>query len=564
MIEKHIHTYRTLLRSSGDIYLRTLEDSHAAMESNLHQQADSEEVDMAAFFYSVMRLPNCIDRVKRVVMGQNEEAFRKNDLDNIFHWQQVSARARRRLMLFDGKETLAMFVNSASDIDDIVPSLTAFQMEWNKMHARLAEATLRNDLVGGTVKAETVKDELKKALGLSTDDWGLLHRVWGECWNEKIAAIALGPKNIRVKRLACGFSDYMRAVQNWWNELIRRFEETLIEFRPVYFVSSNMHSMANVFSGFATRHCEAILAHVLENDKKELQWRLQLLEADEWEGSRENFLYYGVRDYIEEKKEHMAVMRAMEKEVGILRYEHSPFLDIHAQIIDLRKLQPERMDTRLSCKELEMLKHSRALILNVNYPLGLAAYHLLSQVVSSVTKLRGIYIMGKVATLSGRPGDIVIPNEVYDAHSRNVFFFKNCFSVKHLAKYLRESAVFDNQKSATVLGTFLHNQKMMESFHMDGYDEIEMEAGPYLCAIYEDLYPERYPLKTSINLQVDDAYDIGILHYVSDTPYSKRKSLLSDRLGFTGIEATYACTIAILRRIFEREIQRVQEEQNDG
>jgi len=101
-------------------------------------------------------------------------------------------------------------------------------------------------------------------------------------------------------------------------------------------------------------------------------------------------------------------------------------------------------------------------------------------------------------------------------------------------------------------------------FHMDGYDEIEMEAGPYLCAIYEDLYPERYPLKTSINLQVDDAYDIGILHYVSDTPYSKRKSLLSDGLGFTGIEATYACTIAILRRIFEREIQRVQEEQKDG
>ena len=68
-------------------------------------------------------------------------------------------------------------------------------------------------------------------------------------------------------------------------------------------------------------------------------------------------------------------------------------------------------------------------------------------------------------------------------------------------------------------------------------------------------------MEKSINLQTEENYDLGILHYASDTPYSRRESLLSKRLAFAGVEATYACTIAILRRIFEKEIPIAQNEQ---
>ncbi len=83
-----------------------------------------------------------------------------------------------------------------------------------------------------------------------------------------------------------------------------------------------------------------------------------------------------------------------------------------------------------------------------------------------------------------------------------------------------------------------------------------MEAGPYLSAIYEGIYPQRYPVNEIVNLFIDAPYGIGLLHYASDTPYSRRQSRLS-RLSrsrsYFGMDATYACSTAILRRILETE-----------
>ena len=51
---------------------------------------------------------------------------------------------------------------------------------------------------------------------------------------------------------------------------------------------------------------------------------------------------------------------------------------------------------------------------------------------------------------------------------------------------------------------------------------------------------------------------MGILHYASDTPYSRRQSLLSKSLGSFGTDSTYACAIAITRQILSREIDRLK------
>ena len=52
-------------------------------------------------------------------------------------------------------------------------------------------------------------------------------------------------------------------------------------------------------------------------------------------------------------------------------------------------------------------------------------------------------------------------------------------------------------------------------------------------------------------------FDVGIIHYASDTPYSRRQSLLSKSMSFFGVDSTYASTIAITRRIFQSEIARL-------
>lgn len=55
-------------------------------------------------------------------------------------------------------------------------------------------------------------------------------------------------------------------------------------------------------------------------------------------------------------------------------------------------------------------------------------------------------------------------------------------------------------------------------------------------------------------------YELGILHYGSDTPYTRGKNLGAGSLSHFGMDSTYANAVAILRCIFENEIRLVQQQ----
>jgi len=136
-IELYIRTYYSLLRSTTDVRIRTLEDVHANMGSALHPQAHAASPDISAFIYAGLRLPPCMPKVERVILGQSHEVFEQGGFGDVESWQPVAAPARRRRSFYDGKTTMACYIASRSDIDDLLPTLTAFQIEWNKLHARL-------------------------------------------------------------------------------------------------------------------------------------------------------------------------------------------------------------------------------------------------------------------------------------------------------------------------------------------------------------------------------------------------------------------------------------------
>ncbi len=96
----------------------------------------------------------------------------------------------------------------------------------------------------------------------------------------------------------------------------------------------------------------------------------------------------------------------------------------------------------------------------------------------------------------------------------------------------------------------------MEDLRRDDYNSIEMEASPYLSAIQES--SQGRGEMGAFEEGDEMPFEFGMLHYASDTPYSTRVSLLSKGLGHEGIEATYACSLAILQRILEKEVQRVR------
>ena len=199
-------------------------------------------------------------------------------------------------------------------------------------------------------------------------------------------------------------------------------------------------------------------------------------------------------------------------------------------------------------------------MVNVNYPLGLAAYHIMTQVASSIDQLAGVYVLGKAATLNGRIGDVMIANVVYDEHSGNTYWFDNCFSYGDLDPYLVYGAALDNQKAVTVKGTYLQNEGYLDFFYRENFTVVEMEAGPYLNALYEDMFLHRYPDDEAVNLRplTPERMDLGIIHYASDTPYTRSQTLGARGLSYYGMDSTYASTIAILRRILTREAERTR------
>jgi hypothetical protein len=357
--------------------------------------------------------------------------------------------------------------------------------------------------------------------------------------------------------LSGSLSEYWRATRAWWDNIEARSPELLT--RPVYFVSSNPHSMVNVLTGFALEHRAELVAYLDRKENADLKAEWSGILSRNKPNGEENFLYYLLKKYQASRlgRHLMDAQYKVEKAHGILRIPGEYSFDLEAQVIDLARLPLDKMDPRLSPEEAGFLRKSDAVILNVDYPLGLAAYHLLAKVAEHSGETLGVYIMGKAATLNGVRGDVMIPNVVFDEHSDNTYLFLNAFTASDVAPYLIYGTVLDNQKAVSVLGTFLQNSRVMDVIYREGYSDIEMEAGAYLSAVYEMYRPQRHPINEIVNLY-GLPFDVGILHYASDTPFNKGKNLGAGTLSYFGMDSTYATTIAILRRIIQKERERLK------
>src|SRR5438128_7413162 len=253
-VEMYIRTYNTLLRSSGEISLKALVQAHYNIDSSLHPEARSPYPDMSAFIYSVLRLPAAIINCNLVLLGQSAEMFQQQGF-NVDSWEAVTASGRRRKWLFDGKETLAVYVASVSDTDDIVPILVAFQIEWNKMYYLLnADPTTMQLLetpmdLSSPVFAEITK-VLRERLHIPVDDWRRLELIWGDRLWKNLLMIGRQRKSFSLRMLGGSHVGFVRATRKWWAPVEQLLDNTLgLHERPVYFVSSNTHSLLNLMSG---------------------------------------------------------------------------------------------------------------------------------------------------------------------------------------------------------------------------------------------------------------------------------------------------------------------------
>src|SRR5713226_2585558 len=564
-VEMYIRTYNTLLRSSGEVSLKAVVQAHYNIDSSLHPEARSPYPDMSAFIYSVLRLPAAIINCNLVLLGQAEEVFVQQGF-HVDNWEGVTASARRRKWFYDGKETLAVYVASVSDTDDIVPILVAFQIEWNKMYYLLnADPTTMQLLETRMDPTSPVFTEISKVLRerlhIRSDDWRRLEVIWRDRLWEILHTIGQQSKSFALRFLGGSHVGYVRATRQWWVPVENLLNTLDLQNRPVYFVSSNTHSLVNLMSGSLLSRDAELTKFALSGEDPYLAEECRKLQQGVVPGNWQNFLYFVAREWVRTPagKEFMRNRPREEQERGIWYVGARHGLEIDAQVFELAKLHPTEIDPRCRMLHMDKLVKSEAIILNIDYPLGMAAYRMMREIMENLTNVRGIYILGKAATLNGSIGDVMISNVVMDEHSQNTYWLDNCFTAQDVQPYLIYGSVLDNQKAVSGYGTYLQNRQYLDFYYRANYTVVEMESGPCLHAVYEDQYLTRNPVGENNNF-ARLPYELGILHYGSDTPYTRGKNLGAGSLSYLGMDSTYASAVAILRRIFENEIRIVKEQ----
>jgi hypothetical protein len=545
-VELYQRTYNTLLRSSGETALRVLESAHRQINSSLHPLAGSDEPDLGAFIYAIRRLPDRISGARLVIMGQEAEVFVRNGIV-IDEWEEADAPARRRRWHDAGDGTHAVLLASASDVDDLIPTLVAFQIEWNKLRVRQRAA-------GWPPDSEPPPEECADALGGSSDDWARLRAAWGARFYERLRLIAERSMNLRVRMLGGTQVGYARMTRRWWTPVHDSLAEQGLGDSPMYFVSSNTHSLVNIVTGIA-RQREQVLVDFVDTLPPDdiLSEELSAFREGRAEGSWENFLYYVARLYFDSHgEEGRQARRRSEQECGVSHLRSRTALRVPAQVIPMAKLVRERLDPRLGDVDAEALADSEAVIVNIDYPLGLAAYNILREVAVDAAMLKGVYVLGKAATLNADVGDVMLSSVVHDEHSGSTYWLDNAFGVDDLAGDLRFGSGLDNQRAVSVKSTFLQNRAYLDFYYREAFTVVEMEAGPYCNAIYEIADADRHPVGEAVNFS-KLPLDFGIIHYASDTPYTQARTLGARGLSYYGMDSTYASSLAILRRILRLE-----------
>lgn len=593
-IDLHVRSYRSALKSTLELTINSLSNTHLKMDSILHPLGrNPKKLDTAAFIYSVFRLPQEIDLTQKVIIGQNPEVFqqaafdaRKAPFDGVQTWPQVTSSARRRTTHFHSRRhLLAVFAASISDLDDLTNLLIAYQTEWNKFHLilhknfskfsefgevlRLHGAQSSDPRRGGVegVRSETesafggstgsrntkpkINKDFLNSVGISPSDWSLIITALGPDWRLRLRRLFRHPQNLRLQLLAGSWVDYTKTTQKWYKNIATSTAASFhMSKQQIYFVSSNTHSLLNLYTGFALKYQSEIIKFIRFR-RPDLYLIWQQIASHQSLLHPHELLYFALRFYLQQFTTSADLLKSQQS-LGVITIPPNHYLDLTVQIFPVKNLLRSRhLDPRLKIIRPLTLQRSDALIFNIDYPLGFTAYHVLKEILENVARVKGIYILGKSAVLNSEIGDIQIPRLVFDEHSQNTYLFKNCFN-SFFPFPNQQGSILTNQKAVSVLGTFLENEALLKKYSQNNITVIEMESGPYLSAVSEASYDQKFPQNTIVDLN-SAPFDIGIINYTSDTPYSRAKNLGITHLSLNGAEPVYTSTLAILQRIINLE-----------
>ena len=104
--------------------------------------------------------------------------------------------------------------------------------------------------------------------------------------------------SLRVRMLGGTNTGYARLTRRWWAPVSAELVVEGLTERPLYFVSSNSHSLVNIVTGIAREREPELIAFVEQLHEDDiLRQELNAFREGRSEGSWENFLYFVARLY---------------------------------------------------------------------------------------------------------------------------------------------------------------------------------------------------------------------------------------------------------------------------
>ena len=239
--------------------------------------------------------------------------------------------------------------------------------------------------------------------------------------------------------------------------------------------------------------------------------------------------------------------------LGVTHISSRAALRVSAQVIALDKLDPGRARPAARARSTPSgSRGSNAVIVNIEYPLGLAAYNILREL-TTVDRRRARRLRarqgGDAERRRRRRADLRRhPRRALglDLLARQRVLVRRHRAVPALRQRARQPARGDGQEHVPAEPR-VPRLLLPRGLHGGG------DGGrAVLQRGLRDRRRRPLPVGEAVNFS-KLPIDFGIIHYASDTPYTQARTLGARGLSYYGMDSTYASSLAILRRIFKLE-----------
>lgn len=502
--------------------------------------ADPEKVELEGLFYVLDRLPKGITETPFIHFTSNEGV-------NFSKFEPIIPEKRRRICYrVDDDQMNIEVTRGRSEIYDMLTHLTFLYNEGDKIRIKAYSkqnfSLFRNwknieEIALGEIE---VNDKIRNVgmvalsaiLGRTFRETEEAHQYFTtESDPDRFFRIIywMGRTAYEdtksVKKREISFSPILRERighhiigEKWANKIKMTLKKHGLLERPLHIISSNMHSVMNMFYAF-----DALGEKF--NSKKEFE-TYELLSSGESKELRDKVAIYA-------------------KKKGEIFIPDTSGTNMDVQIMDLKEAKLD--NTAFS----DLAADREDVVIVMDYAFGEQAFEVMDELLkpyevsgkSTKMNVKSISIMGKAGILVGGKGDIMIPNAHIIEGPTDNYIFENELKISDFEN--KDVNVFEGPM-ITVLGTSLQNKDLLEYFRDSTWKAIglEMEGGHYQKAIQ---------IASQIRQYIPKDVKVSYAYYASDNPLESGSTLASGGLGLTGVKPTYLITKMILKKILRAE-----------